>query len=77
MITGKDSGYKLLWSGNEDGTNGVGFLLAEAWVDKVFDVLRVSDRIMLIKIIVGEYVFTIQSVYAPQCGLDDSVKTEF
>ena len=37
-ITGKDSRYKLFWVGNNQGTSGVGVLLAEKWVDKVYDI---------------------------------------
>ena len=76
-ITGKDSRYKFFWVGNDQGTSGVGVLLAEKWVDKVYDVKRVSDRIMLIKLLVGETILTVLSVYAPQTGLEESVKDEF
>ena len=63
--------------GNVDGTGGFGVLLAEKWLDKVFDIKRVSDRIILIKLVVGERVVSILSVYAPQAGLDDSSKDTF
>ena len=76
-ITGKDSRYKFFWIGNDQGTGGVGVLLAEKWVDKVYDIKRVSDRIMLIKLLVGESVITVLSVYAPQTGLEQSVKDAF
>ena len=52
-------------------------LLAEKWVDKVYDIKRVSDRIMLIKLLVGEAVLTVLSVYAPQTGLEESTKDAF
>ena len=48
--------------------------MAEKWIEKVFEVKRVSDRIILVKIIVGQRVLCLLSVYAPQCGLSDSVK---
>ena len=35
-LKGKDSVYKVFWSGNSEGTNGVGILLAKKWTDKVF-----------------------------------------
>ena len=76
-ITGKDSRYKFFWVGNNQGTNGVGVLLVEKWVDKVYDIKRVSDRIMLIKLLVGEAVLTVLSVYAPQTGLEESTKDAF
>ena len=43
MIDGKDSRYKCFWIGKELGAGGVGVLLAEKWIDTVFDVKRVSD----------------------------------
>ena len=76
-ITGKDSRYKFFWVGINQGTSGVGVLLAEKWVDKVYDIKRVSDRIMLIKLLVGEAVLTVLSVYAPQTGLEESTKDAF
>ena len=51
--------------------------MAEKWIEKVFEVKRVSDRIILVKIIVGQRVLCLLSVYAPQCGLSDSVKDLF
>ena len=82
-ITGKDSRYKFFWVGNDQGTSGIGVLLAEKWVDKVYDIKRVSDRIMLIKLLLGEAVlavlsvFAVLSVYAPQTGLEESTKDAF
>ena len=73
-IKGKDTRYKLYWSGNDKGTAGVGVFVAEEWIEKVFEVQRVSDRIILVKLIVGQHVVTFLSVYAPQSGLSDEVK---
>ena len=42
-----------------------------------FEVQRVSDRIILVKLIVGQRVVTFLSVYAPQSGLSDEVKDLF
>ena len=75
--TGKDSRYKFFWVGNDQGTSGVGVLLAEKWVDKVYDIKQVLDRIMLIKLLLGEAVLTVLSVYAPQTGLEESTKDVF
>ena len=66
-FTGKDSRYKFFWVGNENGTGGIGVLLAEKWLDKVFDIKHISNRIFLI---LGERVVSILSVYAPHVGLD-------
>ena len=77
MIAGKATKYKLFWIGSDSGFGGVGILLAEKWIDKVIDVNRVNDRIILIKIMVQESILSVISVYAPQCGLDDVQKDRF
>ena len=51
--------------------------MAEEWIEKVFEVQRVFDRIILVKLIVGRRVVTFLSVYAPQSGLSDEVKDLF
>ncbi|KAK3896219.1 hypothetical protein Pcinc_000141 [Petrolisthes cinctipes] len=77
MIEGKSERYKLFWIGNDKGTGGVGIFLAEKWVDKVIEVNCVSDRIIQMKLMVGETIFTAISVYAPQCGLSEEAKDGF
>ena len=51
--------------------------MAEEWIEKVFEVQRVSNRIILVKLTVGQRVVTFLSVYAPQSGLSDEVKDLF
>ena len=80
MLTCKHSRYKLFWTGNnKDGKGGVSILLAESWVVNVFDVVRTSDEIILLKLVIGKDIYTIISVYAPapQSGLPDARKDEF
>ena len=76
-IKGKDTRYKLYWSRNDKGTAGVGVFVTEEWIEKFFEVQRVSNRIILLKLIVGQHVVTFLSVYAPQSGLSDEVKHLF
>jgi len=59
FIKGKDSHYKFYWCGNKEGQGGAGILLAEHWVDKVFEVVRISDRIILLRLVIGKVVFTL------------------
>ena len=51
--------------------------VVEKWVEKVFEIKRVSDRIILVKIIVGQRVLYNLSIYAPQCRLSDAVNDLF
>ena len=46
-------------------------------VDRGFEVERVSDPIIMVKLIFGQQVLRFQSVYATQCGLSDSAKDLF
>ena len=47
QIVGKNSRYKMFWYEKDRGTGGA-VLLAEEWWEEVFEVVRVSDRIILI-----------------------------
>ena len=51
--------------------------MAEEWIEKVFEVQRASNRIILVKSIVGQRVVTFLIVYAPQSGLTDVDKDLF
>ena len=46
-IKGKDTRYKLYWSVNDKGIAGVGVFVAKEWIEKVFELQRVSDRIIM------------------------------
>ena len=70
MTVGKDYRYKVFWIGSENGNGGVGILLAEEWVGKVYDICRISDRLMMIKFAIENNIITVLSCYAPQVGLD-------
>ena len=76
-IKGKDTIYKLYWCGNKSGQGGVAILLSDKWADKVFSVQRISDRILLLKLIIGRTVFSFFSLYAPQIGLPLAEKVQF
>ena len=77
VITGKDTKYKLYFCGNNRGLGGVGILLAEKWLNNVFKVERFSDRIMLLKLVIGKVVLSFLSLYAPQVGLPLADKIKF
>ena len=45
--------------------------------DKVLEVCRTSDRVMAVKIVLSDNVWTIVSAYAPQVGCDEDTKNAF
>ncbi|XP_021856284.2 uncharacterized protein [Spinacia oleracea] len=55
-------GYKLWYSGKTRGRNGVGILIDQEYIDDVVDVSRKSDRIMSIKLVIGDEVVTIEDL---------------
>ena len=69
MLHGYDGAkYKLLWQGGVRGLNGVGVLLSEEFIDKVVSVVRVNERLMMVKLVVGRNLLNVISLYAPQTG---------
>ncbi|XP_065866604.1 uncharacterized protein, partial [Euphorbia lathyris] len=69
--------YKLWYSGKNKGRNGVGILIDREYIDDVVAVSRKSDRIMSVKLVIGDEVVNVISAYAPQIGLDVSIRQAF
>ena len=79
LVKGKKSRYKMFWVEYYKRISSVGILLVKKWVEAVFDVKSVLDRIMFIKIVVGKNmgfvkILWIILAYNSQASLDDSVK---
>ena len=77
MITGKHCRYKFLWSVDKSGFGGVGFLVAEKWVEKIISVDRTSCQQMSLRLLIGREILYIISSYAPQSGLHEYKKPHF
>ncbi|XP_022007321.1 craniofacial development protein 2-like [Helianthus annuus] len=71
------NGYKLLYFGSDGAKNGVGFLVSIELHKNVIEVTRHNDRIMVLRLVLGEQVVTVVCAYAPQAGLGDQEKREF
>jgi len=59
---------QFFWQGGEKKSLGVGILVAKRWIEKVIEVRRFSERVMLVRVLVGKQVINILSAYAPQPG---------
>jgi exonuclease III len=70
----EDTDFKLWYTGNTSTKNGVGIVLDKSLQDGVVDIKRQGDRIIFVKLFVGDLVFNVISAYAPQIGLNESVK---
>jgi hypothetical protein len=73
----EETGFKLWYIGNMSIKNGVGIVLDKSIKDGVVDIKRQEDMIILVKLLVGDLIFNIISDYAPQIGLNESVKMQF
>jgi exonuclease III len=71
----EDTGFKLWYTGTTTTKNGVGIVLDKSLKDRVVDIKRQRDRIVLVKLFAGDLVFNVMSAYAPQIDRNESVKT--
>ena len=51
--------------------------MVDRWIEKVLEVKRVSERVMVVRVIVGRSVLNLIPVYAPQAGYSRMEKEEF
>jgi len=57
------SRYKLFWQGCKDGNEGVGLLISDRWIDRIIDVKGVNERIICLKVLIGDKLVTCVCVY--------------
>jgi exonuclease III len=61
----ENTGFKLWYSGTVANKNGVGIVIDKTLKDGVVDVKRQGDRIILVKLVLGDVILNIISAYAP------------
>jgi hypothetical protein len=69
--------FKLWYTRKERSKNDVGMIIDKSLKNGAVVVRRQGDRIIMIKLIFGDLVLNVISVYAPQVGLSDDVKRQF
>nr|GEY58733.1 craniofacial development protein 2 [Tanacetum cinerariifolium] len=69
--------YKLWYSGLATTRHGVGVALALYLKDKVVQVIRISDRFMLLRLVIKDETVNVVSAYALQVGLEEAKKKSF
>jgi exonuclease III len=70
----EDTGFKLWYTGTTKNKNGVCIVINKGLKDRVVDIKRQGDRIILVKLLVADLVFNVISAYVPQISLNESVK---
>jgi exonuclease III len=73
----ENTNFKLWYTGKERSRNGVGILIDKRLKNGVVAVRRQRDKIIMIKLILGDLVLNVISAYAPQVGLSDDIKRRF
>ena len=66
---------KFFWQGCKDGNAGVGLLISDRWINRIFDVKRVNERIMCLKVLISDKLVTCHC--APQTGRSAEEKDSF
>jgi hypothetical protein len=72
----EDTGFKFWYICTTSIKNRVCIVLDKNLKDGVVDIQRQVDKIILVKLLVGDLVFNVISAYAPQIGLNKSVKRQ-
>ena len=72
-----EEGYKIIYSGKTSSRNGVGVIVDEKMKANVVGVVRKSDRVIIVKLVLGSKVLNVVSAYAPQIGCEERLKEEF
>ena len=67
----------MFWKGVKEGQNGVGIAVWEGWIGSVVRVMRASERLMAVELILEDELVTFVSVYAPQASWPQEKKDEF
>jgi hypothetical protein len=73
----EDTGFKLWYTGTTSIKNGVDIVLDKSLKNGVVDIKHQVDRIILLKLFVRDLVFNVINTYAPQIGINESVKMQF
>ena len=70
-------GYKVYYAGENRRRNGIGIILHPELQESVTEVIRISDRLMGLKLVKDGKIWHIVSTYAPQQGCGDEEKEEY
>ncbi|ESN91067.1 hypothetical protein HELRODRAFT_182318 [Helobdella robusta] len=76
FVGAKGGRYKLWWKG-DDGTGGVGVMVREELVEKVLEVRRRSNGVIVLVIVFGKVIVRVISGYAPQQSRKEEEKDRF
>jgi exonuclease III len=73
----EDTGFKIWYTTTTTNKNGAGIVLDKSLKDGVVGIKRQGDKIILVKLLVGDLLFNVISAYASQIGLNENIKRQF
>jgi hypothetical protein len=73
----EDTGFKFWYTSTTSSKNVVGIVLDKSLKDGVVAIKHQGDMIILVKLLIEDLIFNVISAYAPQIGLNESVKRQF
>jgi exonuclease III len=73
----EDTGFKLWYTCTTTNKNRVDIVLDKSLKDGVVDIKRQGDKIILVKLLIGDLIFNVISAYDPQISLNESIKMQF
>ncbi|ESN96615.1 hypothetical protein HELRODRAFT_163702 [Helobdella robusta] len=76
FVGAKGGRYKLWWKG-DDGTGGVGVMVRKELVEKVLEVRRRSNGVIVVVMVFGKIIVRVISGYAPQQSRKEEEKDKF
>jgi exonuclease III len=66
-LTSDKAQCKFIGTGNStEGLLGVDVLVAEKWYEHIIEVMRQSERVIVLRVTIGKRMMNVISVYAPQ-----------
>ena len=63
--------------GSKARTDGVGIFEAQKWVKSVVSVERYSERVLVLKMVLGDCLLNVLTVYAPNSGKPEEENGRF
>lgn len=69
--------HKFYFHGVENNRNGVGIIIPSNLQSSIINVTKTSDRLMSIKLVIGNKIWNVISAYAPQVGCAATEKEQF
>lgn len=72
----KTKNFKIFYAGDTNERNGVGVIVDASLLDNIVEIIKISDRLMCLKIVIDSEIWNIVSPYAPQinCGVMEKQK---